>query len=376
MRTQEGPLGHPLHNIDGLLLMGDGPSCVPDSVYSALAYPTVGPLDPGFSEILDRLQGQLRRLFNAPEGACAVLGGPAAVGLETCLANLLEPEERLLVLDNGAGGERLRDTAQRLGVVVDVLEVPWGDPVLSEQVAQRLEAADYHAVAMVHAESSTGVRSPVGAVGDLVALHRALFIVDCETSLGGMDTDMTRWRADALFASSHKCLSCPPGLSPVAFSSRALERAGRRRTRVPGRYFDIALHLDYWQGNPRVCHHMPPVNLLYALHMALEGVFNEGLPNVYARHRAAHEQLVTGLAALGLRPLADVPWRLPMSLVVPTPEGVEEERVRARLRGEHGIEIGGGVGRLAGRAWRVGLMGHSARTTNVVRLLEALGSLL
>lgn len=376
MRTQEGPLGHPLRNIKALLLMGDGPSGVPDSVYSALALPTVGPLDPGFDEILDRLQGQLRNIFNVSDGVCAVLGGPAAVGMETCLVNLLEPGERLLVLDNGMGGERLRETAQRLGLAVDVLTVPWGDPVLSEQVAQRLARSDYHAVVMVHAESSTGVRSPVGAVGDLVSMHGALFIVDCETSLGGMDVDMARWRADALFASSHKCLSCPPGLAPVAFSMRALDRVGRRRTPIPGRYFDIALHLDYWQGAPRVCHLMPSVNLLYALHMALEGVLNEGLPNVFARHRAAHEQLVTGLAALGLRPLADVPWRLPMLHVVPAPEGVDAEDVRGRLRAEHGIEIGGGVGRLAGRVWRIGLMGHSARTTNVVALLEALGRLL
>lgn len=369
-------MGRQLQNIQNVLLLGAGPSCVPDSVYAALSYPVTGPRDPDFIALTDTLRERLQRLFKTTKGAVLPLTGTGSAGMETCLANLMEPGDRLLILDNGFFCERMKDMAARLGVHVDVLSLPWGFPVLPEQISECLSQTHYDAVAMVHAETSTGVRSPVEAVGGLVASSGALFIVDCVTSLGGIDVDMDRWKADAVYSASQKCLSCPPGLAPLALSQRAVDRLKRRRHPVPSWFFDLTLLLDYWEGRNRCCHHTVPVNMLYGLHAALDTMFNEGLRNVFARHRAVHEQLVSGLGALGLDMMVAAPWRLPMLNVVHVPKGEDEAALRHRLLREHGIEIGGGMGRLAGKVWRIGLMGHSARTANVVRLLEALARVL
>jgi len=229
-------------------------------------------------------------------------------------------------------------------------------------------------VAIVHAETSTGVANPVAEVGELVAETGALYLVDTVTSLGGTPVAMDAWHGDALYSGTQKCLSCPPGLAPVSFSSRAVEKLHARKTKVPNWYLDLTLIISYWEGATRAYHHTAPINMLYGLHQALRCILDEGQDAVFARHRAAHEQLVAGLERLGLSMLVESSSRLPMLNAVSLPEGIDEAAVRKRLLTDHDIEIGGGLGPLAGKIWRIGLMGHTARPENVERLLDALAA--
>lgn len=361
-----------LQGISPTLLMGPGPSCVSPAVYAALGKPTIGHLDPYFLEIMDAIKGQLRELFHTGNAMTLPMSGTGSAGMEACFVNLVEPGDRVLALSNGVFGKRMQDVAARLGAHVDALEVEWGKPVLPAQVKTRLENGQYEIVAMVHAETSTGVVSSAHAIGHMARAHGALFIVDCVTSLGGMPVRLDEWQADAAYSGSQKCLSCPPGLAPVSFSERALAKIRARKTKAPSWYLDLSLIAAYWEGAARVYHHTAPINMEYALYAALKGILDEGQENVFLRHAEVHKQLVDGLSAMGLELLVEPEYRLPMLNAVKVPAGVDEAAVRSRLLREYRIEIGAGLGPLAGKVWRIGIMGHTARSENVSRVLEAL----
>jgi len=359
-------------NLPEVLLMGPGPSCVPLAVYAALAKPTIGHMDPRFLELMDDLKEKLRTILQTRNRLTVPVSGTGSAGMEAAFVNLVEPGDRVLVLANGVFGQRMADVAARLRAEVETLEFPWGTPVVPERVAERLERQSYGLVAVVHAETSTGVCNPVAEIGALVKPTGALYLVDAVTSLGGMPVAMDAWGCDALYSGTQKCLSCPPGLAPASFSDRAVKKILERRSKVPNWYLDLGMLVKYWEGASRVYHHTAPVNMLYGLHQALEEILREGLEAVLARHRAAHERLVAGLEGMGFEMLVAPPYRLPMLNSVKIPAGTDEAAVRKALLLEHGIEIGGGLGPLAGKIWRIGLMGHTARPENVERLLGAL----
>jgi alanine-glyoxylate transaminase/serine-glyoxylate transaminase/serine-pyruvate transaminase len=266
--------------------------------------------------------------------------------------------------------------ATRLGADVDTLEFEWGTPVIPDVVAEQLKKKRYATVAIVHAETSTGVRNPVADVGDLLAGTDTLYLVDTVTSLGGMDVRTDEWHVDALYSGTQKCLSCPPGLAPLSFSDRAVAKLKGRSSKVPNWYLDLAMIINYWEGSKRTYHHTAPVNMIYALHQALSLILEEGLDAVFRRHRSTHEALVAGLEELGLQMLVEPASRLPMLNAVRVPEKVDEANVRVRLLNEFQIEVGAGLGPLAGKIWRIGLMGHTARQESVDRVLSALRGVL
>ncbi len=359
--------------MDEVLLMGPGPSSVPPEVYEALGSRTLGHLDPQFIDLMDDIKSMLGVLFKADGGLQLPMSGTGSAGMEATLVNLIEPGDRVLILKNGVFGNRMEDVAGRLRAEVETLDYEWGTPVVVQDLRDKLAASpDYKIVAVVHAETSTGVANPVEEIAEVMRLNPALFLVDCVTSLGGMNVDLDGWGVDAAYSGTQKCLSCPPGLSPVHFSERAIDVIRARKSKVPNWYLDVTMLLNYWSGEKRVYHHTAPINMLYGLYAALELLLEEGLENSYQRHRAAHRQLVIGLEAIGLSLLVDESCRLPMLNAVKVPDGVDEAAVRKRLREEFRIEIGAGLGPLAGKIWRIGLMGHTANPENVDLVLEAL----
>ncbi|MDR2123559.1 MAG: alanine--glyoxylate aminotransferase family protein [Desulfovibrio sp.] len=361
-----------LDEIKATLLMGPGPSCVYDEVYAALAKPTLGHLDPFFIRIMDEVKEDLKTIIGTSNRLTMPMSGTGSSGMETCFVNLVEHGDKVLVLTNGVFGKRMEDVAGRLGAQVDSLQFEWGTPVVPAQVAEKLKGEKYGIVAVVHAETSTGVRNPVREIGDLVRPTGALYLVDCVTSLGGIPVRMDEWGADALYSGTQKCLSCPPGLAPLSFSGRALAKLKARKSKVPNWYLDLTMIMNYWEGNTRAYHHTAPINMIYALYAAVRRFLDEGEDKVHARHRAAHEQLVAGLDKLGIPMYVEKGFRLPMLNAVSIPEGTDDAGVRSRLLKEFSIEIGNGLGPLAGKIWRIGLMGHTARPENVERLLKAL----
>jgi alanine-glyoxylate transaminase/serine-glyoxylate transaminase/serine-pyruvate transaminase len=366
-----------LDEIREILLMGPGPSCVHPEVYRALARPTLGHMDPTFIALMDQIKVLQQAAMGTANDVTLPISGTGSAGMETCLVNLVEPGDAVLVLVNGVFGARMVDVAGRLGAAVDAIEFPWGTPVAAERVEAKLKDKAYRIVAVVHAETSTGVANPVAELGGMVRSNGALFLVDCVTSLGGMPVTMDAWGADAMYSGTQKCLSCPPGLSPVSFSPAAVAKLKARRSKVPNWYLDVSMILNYWGGGAkRVYHHTAPINMLYGLYQSLLCLMSEGLPASFARHRAEHETLVAGLEAMGLSMLVDRGCRLPMLNAVNVPEGVDEAAVRRTLLERHAIEIGAGLGPLAGKIWRIGLMGHTARAENVRRVLAAMKSAL
>ena len=364
-----------LDQIEEILLMGPGPSCVPPEVYSALSKKTLGHLDPYFLAIAEELKEMLRRIMRTRNNLTIPISGTGSAGMEAAFVNLVERDDRVLILLNGVFGMRMQDVAARLGARVDVLEFPWGSHVDLEQVEKKLHGEPYKIVAVVHAETSTGVQNPVAEIGALFKGSDTIYLVDTVTSLGGIDVRMDEWNIDVLYSGTQKCLSCPPGLAPLSFSEKAMAALNRRKTKVPNWYLDLTLIANYW-GQNRVYHHTAPVNMLYALYQALYLILQETPDKVFLRHRESHLLLVKGLEELGLKMLVDEPYRLPMLNAVRVPDGVDELSVRKRLRDEFKIEIGGGLGPLAGRIWRIGLMGHTARKENVERVLSALKAVL
>jgi len=360
-----------LENIQPMLLMGPGPSCVHPATYQALSRGTLGHLDPYFIKIMDDIKVNLRTVMGTKNNVTVPLSGTGSSGMEAAFVNLVEKGDKVLVLVNGVFGKRMVDVAQRLGAEVDELEFEWGTPVLTDKVKEQLAKKEYDIVSIIHAETSTGVRNPVDEVGKLVN-GKALYIVDCVTSLGGIDVSLDKWGADAGYSGTQKCLSCPPGLAPITFNERAMAKITGRKTKVPNWYLDMNLLTSYWGGEKRVYHHTAPINMMYGLYQSLYLLLEEGLENAYARHMACHKQLVAGLKEIGMTLLVEESARLPMLNAVTVPQGVDEAAMRGRLQREFNIEVGAGLGPLAGKIIRIGLMGHTARPENVDCLLSAL----
>lgn len=361
-----------LSGIEEITLMGPGPSCIYPEVYQALSKPTLGHLDPYFIQIMDGIKELLQKVMKTKNRLTIPLSGTGSAGMEACFVNLIEDGDPVLILINGVFGMRMKDVATRLGAEVDTIEFEWGKPVEVEVVAEKLKNKFYKMVAIVHAETSTGVRNPVAEIGDLLRDSETLYLVDAVTSLGGIEVATDDWGIDALYSGSQKCLSCPPGLAPATFSDRALDVILNRQTKVPNWYLDMSMIAQYWEGKKRVYHHTAPINMLYALYQSLYLIIEEGLENVFRRHQEMHQRLVEGLEDLGIKLLVDPPYRLPQLNAILIPEGIDDARGRALLREKYKIEIGGGLGPLAGKIWRIGLMGHTAREENVHKVLNGL----
>ena len=357
------------------VLMGPGPSDVPERVLKALSRPTIGHLDPEFLEVLDQTQSMLREVFGTKNELTLPISATGSAGMEACFVNLLEPGDHALVCRNGVFGGRMAEVARRCGAEVTLVDAPWGQPIDPDDVAKAAKARGYKALALVHAETSTGVLqdlSPFRAIADACG---ALLVVDAVTSLGGVPVDVDRMGIDAVYSGTQKCLSCPPGLSPVSFSERARALLAARKTPVQSWYLDLSLIGQYFGGD-RVYHHTAPVNMIFALHAALRLVLEEGLDARFARHRAQADALYAGLASLGLELPIDPAVRLPPLTLVRIPEGVSDVEVRRALLNDHGLEIGGGLGDFKGKAWRIGLMGASATPRHVELCVDALRSAL
>lgn len=383
------------------ILMGPGPSDVHPRVLAAQARPTIGHLDPAFVGMMDEVKSLLQAALRTSNEMTFAVSGPGSAGMEACFVNLIEPGNTVVVCVNGVFGGRMKENVERCGAKAVVVEDSWGTPVDPDKVDAALKAnPGAKALAFVHAETSTGVQSDAGALCALARAHGALAIVDTVTSLGGIPVLLDAWGADAVYSGSQKCLSAPPGLSPASFSARAVETLKARKTKVQSWFLDLSLLTAYWGGgaqlvrqpanqqtsggssagsrNPpgRAYHHTAPVNALYGLHEALVMLHQEGLEAAWARHRAMHEALKAGLEAMGLAlPVAEKA-RLPQLNLVGVPDGVDEAAVRAQLLSRFGLEIGAGLGALAGKVWRIGLMGQSATPRHVMTCLTALEGVL
>ena len=353
------------------VLMGPGPSDVPASVLEALARPTIGHLDPVFLQVLDETQAMLRQAFGTQNALTLPISATGSAGMETCFVNLLERGDHALICRHGVFGGRMAEVARRCGAEVTIVDAPWGTAIDPDDVAKAARAGSFKVLAVVQAETSTGVLqdlSPFRAIADSCG---ALLVVDAVTSLGGVAVDVDRMGIDAVYSGTQKCLSCPPGLSPVSFSERARQILSTRKTPVQSWYFDLNLIGQYF-GGQRVYHHTAPVNMIFALHEAMRLVLEEGLEARYARHREQAGALYRGLQALGLELPVPQSLRLPPLTLVRIPDGVDDATVRAKLLADHGLEIGGGLGELKGKTWRLGLMGASATARHVQLCLGAL----
>lgn len=359
-------------------LLGPGPSEMHPRVVASLAQTVVGYLDPAFVTMMEELKELLRYAFQTTNPLTFPLSGPGSVGMEACFVNLVEPGDKVIVCRNGVFGGRMLENVERCGGVPVVLDEDWGRPVDPNRLEDLLKAhPDTRTVAFVHAETSTGAESDAQALCDLASRHGALSIVDTVTSLGGSPVLVDQWQADAVYSASQKCLSCTPGLSPVSFSERAIAKVkARTRGKVQSWFMDLNLVLSYWGETSRTYHHTAPGNSLYALHEALLLLREEGLEHAWARHRHNHEALKAGLEALGLAYLVGEGARLPQMNAVRIPAGIDDLAVRKTLLNDYNIEIGAGLGPLAGKVWRFGLMGYSSRPENVLLVLAALSAVL
>ncbi|WP_348946504.1 alanine--glyoxylate aminotransferase family protein [Chitinibacter sp. FCG-7] len=361
-------------------LMGPGPSDVYPSVLAAGAKPTLGHLDPLFVGMMDEVKTLLQYAFQTTNEMTLAVSAPGSAGMEACFVNLVEPGEKVIVCRNGVFGERMRQNVERIGAVAVLVDNEWGKPVDVAAVEAALKAnPDAKFLAFVHAETSTGARSDAQALCAQAKKSGCLTIVDAVTSLGGIELRVDEWGIDAIYSGSQKCLSCVPGLSPLSFSPAAVEKLKARKTPIQSWFLDQTLVMGYWgnaTGAKRSYHHTAPVNALYALHESLRLLANEGLENAWARHAAMHELLRDGLEKLGIQFVVDAEYRLPQLNAVHIPAGVDDAAVRAKLLNDYNLEIGAGLGALAGKAWRIGLMGYGARRENVALLMNALTNVL
>ncbi len=359
-------------------LMGPGPSDVSPRVLGALARPTIGHLDPRFVDLMDQIKELLQYAFQTRNELTLPVSAPGSAGMEACFVNLVSPGDTVIVCQNGVFGGRMKENVERCGARAVMVEDAWGEPVSLDKVASAFEQHPQASLlAFVHAETSTGVRSDAAALCALATNHGALSIVDTVTSLGGIELLVDAWGADAVYSGTQKCLSCIPGLSPVTFSPRAVERIRARSHKVQSWFLDMQLVMGYWGGSTkRSYHHTAPVNNLYALHESLLMLKEEGLEAAHARHRHNHEALVAGLEAMGLAMAVAAEHRLPQLNSVLIPEGVDDAAVRAALLEDYDLEIGAGLGALAGRTWRIGLMGFASNERNVLYCLGALEAVL
>ncbi|MGL4713054.1 MAG: pyridoxal-phosphate-dependent aminotransferase family protein [Shewanella sp.] len=361
------------------ILMGPGPSDVYPEVLAAQSRPTIGHLDPLFVGMMDELKSLIQYAFQTKNEMTMAVSAPGSAGMETCFVNLVEPGEKVIVCRNGVFGERMRQNVERMGAIAVLVDNEWGTPVDPGAVEAALKAnPDAKFLAFVHAETSTGALSDAKTLCALAKQHGCLSIVDAVTSLGGVELRVDEWGIDAIYSGSQKCLSCVPGLSPVSFSPAAVEKLKNRNTPVQSWFLDQSLVMAYWTsaGGKRSYHHTAPVNALYALHESLRILAAEGLESAWQRHHDMHLVLRAGLEKLGLNFVVAEDSRLPQLNAVYIPAGVDDAAVRTRLLKDYNLEIGAGLGALAGKAWRIGLMGFGARRENVALCVKALEEVL
>lgn len=358
-------------NIPQRILLGPGPSDTPARVLEALGRPTIGHLDPVFLQLMDDIRSKLKEVFRTKNDMTMAMSGTGSAGMETVFTNLVEPGDKVLICVNGVFGGRMVDVAGRCGVVVEKIEAPWGAVFEQDEVIKAIERVKPRVVAIVHAETSTGAHQPLDRIGEAAHASGALFLMDCVTSLGGAPVEIDKWGVDAAYSGTQKCLSCPPGLSPVTFSARAMERLAARKSKVQSWYLDLSMIKNYW-GQERAYHHTAPINMLYGLQEALTIVLEEGLEKRFARHREMSALLRKGLGEMGIGYASQEGHSLPMLNAVKIPDGIDDGTVRRQLLDDYGIEIGGGLGVFKGKVWRIGLMGTSSSRRNVALLVAAL----
>lgn len=358
------------------ILMGPGPSDAHPRVLKAMATPLIGHLDPQFLEIMDDIKVMVQQTLQTENNLTFVVSAPGSAGMETCLVNLLEPGDEALICVHGVFGNRMADIVERCGAKLIRVDAPWGTPIDPEQVKSALGGCRPKLVAIVHAETSTGVLQPLEEIGKLAHDHGALFVVDAVTSYCGTEIKVDEWEIDAIYSGSQKCLSAPPGLSPVSFSERAVAALDKRKTKVQSWFLDLTMVKNYWSGAQRAYHHTGPISAMYAMREALRLVLEEGLENRFKRHRQNHLLLKDALEALGFEFLVEEAYRLPMLNAVKLPAGLEDAATRRKLLDEYNIEVGGGLGDFAGKIWRVGLMGNSSTANHVNLLVGALKEIL
>ena len=356
-------------------LLGPGPSPVHPRVLAALALPVVGHLDPKFLEIMDQSMAMLREVFQTQNRLALPMSGTGSAGMETCFVNLIEPGDAVLIGVNGVFGTRMVDVAQRCGAQVDTVDAEWGTALDAQNFKTALGKKKYKVVAVVHAETSTGVLQPLDDIAKLVHESGTLLLVDAVTSLGGAPVRVDELGIDACYSCTQKCLGCPPGLSPVTFNERAVEVIRNRKTKVQSWYLDLSMIEKYW-GSERIYHHTAPISMNYALHEALRIVLEEGLQSAWQRHRRVHETFIREMRRLEIEPAVAESVRAPMINAIKIPTGVDDAKVRQRLYDDFDIEIGAGLGPLKGKIWRVGLMGHGSSEDNVAILAKALKQLI
>ncbi|MRI33554.1 alanine--glyoxylate aminotransferase [Endozoicomonas sp. OPT23] len=359
-------------------LMGPGPSDVYPRISEALSRPTIGHLDPAFIQMMDEVKELLQYSFKTSNALTLPISAPGSAGMEACFANLVEPGDKVIVCINGVFGMRMKENIERAGGEAIVVEDSWGRAVDSAKVEQALKThSDAVILAFVHAETSTGAKSDAEKLCRLAQEHGCLTIVDTVTSLAGSELRVDDWGIDAVYSGTQKCLSCVPGISPVSFSEKAIAKIANRESKVQSWFLDMNLIMGYWgQGTKRAYHHTAPVNTLYALHEALVILQEEGIEQAWERHQLHHKALAKGLEAMGLELVVPEGERLSQLNVVQIPEGIDDAAVRSELLQKYNLEIGAGLGNLAGKVWRIGLMGCSANQTNVLNCLSALKSVL
>lgn len=356
-------------------LFGPGPTNVPDSILRALSQPTIGHLDPEFLRIMDEVGERLRYCMQTKNALTFVLSAPGSIGMETSFVNLLEPGDKIVVCINGVFGGRMKDICERIGAEVITVDAEWGTPVDPDTLRATLEQHnDAIAVAFVHAETSTGVRSDAKRLAEIAQDHDCLVIADCVTSLGGVQLLVDDWGLDVVYSGSQKCLSCVPGLSPITFSTRAVQRIKNRKSRAQSWFCDISLLMSYYESGEktRAYHHTAPVNSLFAMHEALRLVEEETLEARWQRHAGAANHLYGRLEAAGLELIVDAVHRLAPLTLVRIPDGIDDAATRGALLAEQSIELGGGLGKFAGKAWRIGLMGQNASVERADYIADAL----
>jgi alanine-glyoxylate transaminase/serine-glyoxylate transaminase/serine-pyruvate transaminase len=353
------------------ILLGPGPSSVHPRVYQAMSAPVIGHLDPQFIEIMEDNKILLRKTFQTQNWLTIPMSGTGSAGMETCLVNMVEPGDKVLICINGVFGQRMKDVAERCGAQVTTVEAPMGQAIPPEKIKAALDKGTFKLIGIVHAETSTGVLQPLEEISKIVHAHDALFLVDTVTSLGGIEVAVDKWDIDICYSGTQKCLSCPPGLSPVTLNERCLEVVRKRKHKVQSWYLDLGMIEKYW-GQERVYHHTAPISMNYALREALILIDEEGLKPRWERHLRNHKALVSGIEAMELKMVVAPEIRCPSLNTVWIPEGINDAEVRRFLLEKFDVEIGAGLGDFKGKAWRIGLMGHSSTRSNVVLLLAAL----
>ena len=359
------------------LLMGAGPSRVHEDVLKVMSQTTIGHLDPNMIVMMDQLKDMLRYVFQTNNTMTFPVSGPGSLGMEACVHNMVEPGDEVLIAINGVFGTRMAEVAKRAGAKVIITEDSWGTAVDPNKIEKALKSnPNVKIVGFVHAETSTGALSNATEICHLAKDNNAMTIVDTVTSLGGVPVNVDVWGADAVYSGSQKCLSCPPGLSPVTFSDQAVKFILNRKTSVQSWLLDLSLVANYWEGDAksgaRTYHHTAPVNALMGRHEALRKIVQEGLENVWNRHKMVSDIIVSGMEEMGFSMLVEESVRLPELLTVTLPKGIDDNAVRAKLLNQYNIEISAGLGVFSGKLWRIGVMGEGAREENAAKILKAI----